>query len=521
MASRPRSYGGAAGLALSLASGFLFAASFPPVQRSWLVWISLAPLVAATTLSASWRAICVSSHIAGSLATMLATDWMVSAAATVDSPPRTISWLILSQVGGLQWSGSIAITHPLARRGASIPLAFACSWASVRWAIAAAGIVLVDWPAHSLDVALPAADDLPLLQVAEIGGMALVGWVVCYVNAVVGCFAGRLLREDGRAVLAPGAAFDTAVALALVLISMGFGHYRLSNVAHEEGPTVALVPASLDPAALVSEGKGDSEGGGAREAAEEGADIYLWPECAVPLRHGSDSSLATSDAAARLLEFAAIARTRQAALAVACIRVAEGPQGAERRNSVLWITADGALAGEYDKRFLVPLRERRPGAQRGSTTSGFSPGTASRAFPTGPFRAAGSHLAGIAICYDVFFTEPFHDIDSMPDFFLLSSDESSDPDLGLARICLWATSFRAVETRRAIARNATTGFSGIVDPLGRFEGGLNLNRPDDLRKCRIPIERSATLYGRLGEWVTVASASWLVFSCIRSRNQFD
>ena len=68
--------------------------------------------------------------------------------------------------------------------------------------------------------------------------------------------------------------------------------------------------------------------------------------------------------------------------------------------------------------------------------------------------------------------------------------------------------FRAVETRRALARSANTGISGFVDPVGRVTGATPLYE-EAWRVEPLPVMSLTSMYVRFGDlfaWVCVGLA---------------
>ncbi|MEO0530082.1 MAG: prepilin-type N-terminal cleavage/methylation domain-containing protein [Planctomycetota bacterium] len=77
---------------------------------------------------------------------------------------------------------------------------------------------------------------------------------------------------------------------------------------------------------------------------------------------------------------------------------------------------------------------------------------------------------GCSICYDAAFTEHSRMVmQSGPvDFFVHCGSETADNRGVLQKHLLCMARLRAIETRRPILRNASGGYSGIIDSSGRF-----------------------------------------------------
>jgi apolipoprotein N-acyltransferase len=82
---------------------------------------------------------------------------------------------------------------------------------------------------------------------------------------------------------------------------------------------------------------------------------------------------------------------------------------------------------------------------------------------------------GVSICHEVLFPElSASAVRAGAELLVnISNDGWLDPVTGVASRQHFAmAAFRAVETRRYLARAATTGISGIIDPYGRVSAAL-------------------------------------------------
>jgi apolipoprotein N-acyltransferase len=160
----------------------------------------------------------------------------------------------------------------------------------------------------------------------------------------------------------------------------------------------------------------------------------------------------------------------------------------------------------------VPFAEYAPvAALRGlggrDTPSEYAPGEAAVVFSRpAPF--------GVLICFEAIYAELARDLVRGGATFLVnvSSDAWFGTSAGLEQHFAM-TVFRAVETRRALARVANGGITAVVGPSGRV-----LTRfPVDVelaRVARVPIRRDETPYTRVGDLfgalAAVAAAAALV-----------
>jgi apolipoprotein N-acyltransferase len=188
-----------------------------------------------------------------------------------------------------------------------------------------------------------------------------------------------------------------------------------------------------------------------------------------------------------------------------------------RYNSALLVDADGVAVGRYDKVHLVPwgeyvpLKETFPFLKIFTPYEGdysCKPGEHWTRFPL-PVGDRTYYFACL-ICYE--------DTDATlartyvrpgaegVDFFVNISndgwfDGTAEHEQHLA-ICR----FRAVETRRSVARAVNMGISAIIDPDGRVvalpgETWAKSKKVEGIVRGPVPIDTRTTLYARLGDWL--------------------
>ncbi len=176
------------------------------------------------------------------------------------------------------------------------------------------------------------------------------------------------------------------------------------------------------------------------------------------------------------------------------------------QNSIVALTADGAVTVVYDKVHLVPFGEYLP--WRGFLTRlgldklahgavDFSPGPGPRAVALPdlpPFRPL--------ICYEIIFPREISASGAGLDAeWLLNVTNDAwfgnsfgpSQHLDIARI-------RAAELGLPVVRAANTGISAIIDPFGRIIHQLPLNRAGII-DSRLPMALPKTLYARFGDGI--------------------
>jgi apolipoprotein N-acyltransferase len=170
-------------------------------------------------------------------------------------------------------------------------------------------------------------------------------------------------------------------------------------------------------------------------------------------------------------------------------------------NSFFIYSHGGQLIGIYDKFHLVPFGEYLPlpGLLHALGLSkivdmpdGFGEGPGPQTY-----RIPGAPPAGPLICYEVIFPDAVVG-PVRPGWIVNVTDDSwFGPSTGPWQHLLIAR-MRAIEEGLPIARDANTGISAIIDPLGRVMASLALGQQGDV-DAGLPRALPITLYARLGD----------------------
>ena len=177
-------------------------------------------------------------------------------------------------------------------------------------------------------------------------------------------------------------------------------------------------------------------------------------------------------------------------------------------NSVYLLAANGEPVMVYDKRHLVPFAEYAPLPRvpwlgwRFDAPGDYTPGVVPTIFPDpAPF--------GVLICFEAIYPELARDLVRQGARFLLnlSNDAWFGTSAGLEQH-LAMTVFRAVETRRGLARATNTGVTALVGPSGRIQARF----PTGVRGAwvvQVPLRDGLSFYVRVGDlfaWFTTLGA---------------
>jgi len=440
------------------ATALLFVASFPPLDLGWLALVALVPVLVAADRGGR-------PFLLGWLA-----GW--------GGFTGVVWWVYyaMAHYGGLPWFLAAPLT-------AALTAAMACFWGLALWARSRVRRAfprlpdLVVFPvlwtgAEYLRGSLPQLEfpwallghtqhrHLALVQVADLGGVWLVGLVVAAVNAGV---AASLAAPRGRGRarrLRP-----LVASLALLALAAGYGLWRLAAPEAGARARVAVVQGNVpqgekwDPA--FRERTFADHVRLTREAATPGTALVVWPESATAFVYQREPAYQE--------RIAELARGTGTPLLFGSVAVETAAAGRSHRNRAYLVDAGGRVAGWYDKQQLVPFGEfvpfrrllffARPLVQAvGDFTPG--PGPTVLRVPAGPF--------GTLVCYEVIFPDLVRRFTAAGASFLVNITNDAWYERSAASAQHFANLvFRAVENRRPIARAANTGISGFVDARGR------------------------------------------------------
>jgi apolipoprotein N-acyltransferase len=317
---------------------------------------------------------------------------------------------------------------------------------------------------------------LPLAAFAAVYGLSFV--------TALASFAGlELVQARRRGMRASGAAW---AALALVLLVHGAGFVALAREAPGEERTlrVAVLQGNIDQDAKWSPEWADATmsiyESLAREAAEQGAQVIVWPETAIP------GSVEHDPAFRERVE--ALVRSLGAVHVVGGVGIERHGEELRFFDSAFLLDASGTLRDRYDKAHLVPFGEYVPlrdvlglfvsAVASGIAPDNVTPGARARALAL-PVRE-GAVLAGVPICYELLFPDLVRRfVGDGATLLLAITNDAWYGRTGAPHQFLAITALRAAETRMWTARAANTGVSAVIDDRGRvreatriFERGL-------------------------------------------------
>ncbi|MBA4188433.1 MAG: apolipoprotein N-acyltransferase [Planctomycetaceae bacterium] len=509
----------------AILSGVLLWTAFFPLNLGPVAFFALVPWLSLVRVETSRRRRYLAAYLGGVTFFAFSTNWV-----RVAHPMMYMSWLGLSVVMPVTWVFALDFIRRLDRFG--VPLAFAVpvGWVSLEYArmhfptgfpfleplglqhMIGFGWYFLGYTQHAF---------LPLIQIADLGGVYAVSFVVAAMN---GMLADWVFRTSHRILATLGV-------LVLFASSLGYGYVRLQHPEFTPGPRVAAIQGS------VSQDEKILKGGGLIKTykalyiqagrSTPKPDLIVWPETCFPdewyeVAPGETASPEYARSAQMAAE--AFAKGPPEIPVILGLNSIEWEGGRPwKYNSALLLDTEGHKLGRYDKMHLVPFGEYVPLGQTFPFLSVFTPYKHDYACRPGrtwtrfPLTVAdGKHYTfGCLICYedsDTYLARQYaarHPVDFLVN---ISNDgwfdgtEEHEQHLAICR-------FRAIEARRSIVRAVNMGISGLIDSDGRVlaipgETWATSKKMQGVVSEVVPLDTRGSWYAVLGD--AVPGVCWLV-----------
>ena len=493
---------------LTVLSGLLHGAAFPPRAHAAVAWVALVPWLIALTRRSAIGAASLG-VVWGVTAAWSVGEWMPTAIVRYFGQPwpvGALGFLTCAIVTVAPYTAAFAVVfHRIDRRaGFSAPLLVAAAWVATEFARAT-----LPFGNPWCLLGYSQVDSVSILHAASWGGIFAISGAVALANATLAA----LWISRGRA---ERASVITMTAIPCVLLAAFTGHGAWAvaqappNGAAATPSAVAIVQANLD---LGAQWRPEMFGENLGQQLDLTYDItsgmthplVIWPESALTFfleREASYRSL-----------IAATLRATDAQLVTGGPRTLPGPHRDEARyiNAAFLLGADGQISGIYEKRDLLPFAEYFPLPALDFLRRHFG---RVREFSRGqtqkPLHAQIGRL-GILICNEAFYGPNARSRVREGAGLLISlANDSWVGDVDYATIAGAMTRVRAVETDRWLVRASTSGPSMIIDPDGRVAAAAPLGTSATLRGA-VDTRASMTAYVRCGDafaWLCVVVTLW-------------
>jgi apolipoprotein N-acyltransferase len=242
-------------------------------------------------------------------------------------------------------------------------------------------------------------------------------------------------------------------------------------------------------------------------AANEGANVVIWPESTVPLSYAVTNFYRDS--------IEAISASRN--IDVILGSVAEDPSQPDKLWNAAFLVSGGKTIGHYDKIRLVPFGEYVPLRKMLFFAQKLVHAVGEFEFGTKDSPLCGKHAYGPAICYEVVYpqitrTQVLHGADVL---VTITNDAWYD-GTSAPRQHLNQARLRAVEDDRWLLRAATTGISAWIDPTGHVLREIPMGR-EGILLAKFATKTTMTPYVRFGDWFAYLSCAIVIIALVARR----
>ncbi len=520
------------GVVASALSGLLLFLAFPRVDWGALAYVALVPLFVAACRAPSVFRTLAYGVVAAAFGFLPAFAWVASVAPS--------GWIVLAAYVGAYMVLAVVLIRVFQRRMRVLwPLLAAALWVALDFSRAHLGPGF-PW----LFIGYTQYRSAGLLQLAALGGVHVVGFVVVLVNASIASVVLALTERRWRLA---GPVLVLSCTVILLLVAVVAGRHVRESLPVREGPVVGVVQQNFPR--LVSEiySTTRTQQDAYRLMAEEmqvaaqlsvglrdhHVRLLCWPETTVqvplnlspellvsPVREMVEQALGYIRTLAEDMDaYVLVGAPTYFARSAGYIRDLRYTVHAteDYGNSAVLFSPQGEFVDRYDKVRLVPFGEYVPWRDILPFLPWLTPIPREITPGAGPviFRLSqrdGPPVPyGALICYeDVFpdLTREFRLLGAR--FFVNLTDEGWYVIPGEHGQHLAMAVFRAVETRTSVVRAANTGISCFIGPRGSVYEALPLNTRGALA-APVRLCDAVTPYVRFGDWFP---ASCLVVSIL-------
>lgn len=546
---------------VAVATAPILWAAFFPLNLGFCAWLGLVPLLVLTRSEITTRRAVLAAWGIGIVHFWLALKWT-----RVAHPMMYMTWFALGLYCGLYFGLGVFLIRRL--RTWPMTLALPVVWCSLEFLRAhlMSGFAWY-FLGHTQH------DYLAMIQIADLGGVYAVSFVVAAVNGLLFDLITRWpLFRGMMGIAAPTVSGRAGILWAsgvtvLLGATITYGIWRSQQTDFDTGPQLTLLQSNIDQGTRVARNDGGDSAMAAQdvmlqhvanltmESRDSATDLMVWPETTCPREEidiapdAPEASLPEQLREVQLYHrdlFADIARKSRTnvLLGLNCESYTSRARP-DRFNSALMVDRNGHIRGRYDKMHCVPFGEYVPFRETIPWMRIFSPYETDYSLTPGERwtrfelpAGARTWRFGVIICYED--SDPLlarrYSRDEGPDrppvdFLInISNDgwfdgtEEHEQHLAICR-------FRAIEARRSIARAVNMGISAVIDGNGRVvalpgETWAASKKISGVVKARVPIDHRHSIYARLGDSFAAICAAGLTLGLAWSfytkrRNHID
>ena len=502
---------------LAVFSGFLLTAAFPPGHLSFTAWIALIPLLKGIENRSGFSAFNLG-VMAGLAHFLSLIYWIIVVLEHYGNLGfiTSLTALVLLSFYLSLFTGLFSCFTSFLKDSRFFVLFMACFWVGLEYAKAH---FLTGFPWCLLGYSQ--FKHLYIIQIADLFGVYGLSFLIVVVNGVLYRALFSSPRPTGRVLR-----WEIPLAAILMMGTLFYGHYRLSNISLETDETkkinAAVIQGNIDQS-LKWNPQFQAQTVLTYERLTQSTfsfepQIIVWPETSLPFFFQNNRdfvplifSLSKKSGATLIFGSPAFKRTKG---------------HVEFFNRAYMIEPRALDVSHYDKIHLVPFGEYVP-------LKKFLPFIHRLVQSAGDFTSGASALplktdgisVGVLICFEGIFPELARDLTANGATLLVNL--TNDAWYGMTSAPFQHLSmavFRCVENRRPMLRAANTGISAFIGPDGRIQETSDLfSEAVLMQTISIPAPKKS-LYTRIGDIfaagllvITFLKIFWIFFQRRRAR----
>lgn len=456
-----------------LLSAIALALAFPKAQQAWLAPVGAAGLFWAWQ-RLSWKRAFIAGWFAGTVFFGISFSWF--------------TYTVGSYVGPFAFA---VVMIPALIEALAFALAALCFHAALRWTVpwlaplaGAAAFTVLEW-LRSIDVT-----GVPFAQIGYTQTETALGVFAAYIGSFGVTFVVMLLGAYAADAAIKRRVTAFAPVLAIVAVSWVVA-YANWPARHAAAPTMMIAAVQGNIAQSIKWNKETLPRSVARytsltkRLAPLHPQLIVWPETVITTDlNDSPVTAVIPRLRAQIArntglneQFSALARTMNATLVVGSIDLHWGSEGLREYNALYTFSPNGVLFNIYDKRQLVPFAESllAPGLffwlPDVNLIGRFGHGFSDTVVPAGQMNFAP------LICWESAFPDIIHaQIQRGAQFLVIATDDAWFGESNGTYQHAQIAQMRAIESGEWVLQSASTGISGIIDPMGRWKAATGLDK---------------------------------------------
>jgi apolipoprotein N-acyltransferase len=493
---------------LAIASGVLFALSFPDYTIGWLAFVALLPLlIAIARARGAWEAFFLG-WASQATAWLLMVPWVVRVMSHYGGLPYVTGVLLfvaMSLYLGLYGALFGVVVKRLRLGIAFLPwLLVPLAWAAIEYART---YLMSGFPWNLIATSI--VDYASLIQIDRAIGPYFTGALIVFPATAAAWWITQRTASIARVLVGGSLGI-------LLLVWWGTGLVASKLLARQDA-SPSFTAALLQP--NISQEMRWDESNVLRiyrrmmemtaEAARHGAKVVIWPESTVPLSYTQTDFFRAS------IE----QLSREEGIDIILGSVATDPARPGRIWNSAFLVSGGTTIGHYDKIRLVPFGEYVPLRKMLFFAGKLVHAVGEFEFGTRETPLVGRFKYGPAICYEVVFPQiPRTQVVNGADVLVTITNDAWYDGTSAPRQHLNQVRLRAVENDRYVLRAGTTGISAFIDPTGRLLQSLPMGQQGIIYADFQP-RRTITPYVRFGDWFAWIACASVIVLMLRGRRE--